>query len=261
MRYDGHLTQQEIQQQVTQLGPWFYEFDLGHGASTPSALPAEVRQIFHTRLEMVNRAVEGHFGPRLASIRCLDMGCHEGFYSVAMARKGMALVRGVDVREANLSKARFVGRALGLGNLEFRQGNCEALTPEEHGEYDLTLFLGILYHLENPMLCLRNVARVTRELCVVETQVIAEVEGAAEWGARAWTRPYQGALALIDESGEFENGNAETGASPVAACPSPKALVFMLRHAGFRKVAFVDPPAGAYEQHARRQRVVCVACK
>jgi len=255
------MTHQQIREQIEALGPWFYEFDLGAGRRTPSSLPPEVLPIHQTRLGMVMGAVEGHFGARLAQIRAIDVGCHEGFYSVALAREGVKSVLGVDVREANLAKARFVGAALGLANVEWRQGNCEDLRVEETGEFELCLFLGLLYHLENPMLCLRNISRLTREVCVIETQVIDEVEGAAEWGWREWTRPYHGVLALIDESGEFNDENAETGASPIATCPSPRALEFMLKQAGFRRVETIAPPAGAYEQHARAKRVVAVAYK
>jgi hypothetical protein len=66
---------------------------------------------------------------------------------------------------------------------------------------------------------------------------------------------------LIDESGEFYNQNAETGASPIATCPSPKALEFMLRQAGFRRTEMIEPRPGAYEQHVRGKRVVCAAYK
>jgi ubiquinone/menaquinone biosynthesis C-methylase UbiE len=170
-------------------------------------------------------------------------------------------VLGVDVRESNLKKARFVSETLRLSNVSWGVANCEHLRVEETGEFDLTLALGLLYHLENPMLCLRNISRITRELCVVETQVVDEVDGSTEWGAREWTRPYHGIIALIDESGEYYNENAETGASPVATCPSPKALEFMLKQAGFRHVETIAPPPGAYEQHARRKRVVCAASK
>jgi len=255
------MTYQQIQEQIAHLGPWFYEFDLGQNGRTESALPAEVTRIFSTRLEMVSQVVDRHFQTRLPRIRCIDVGCHEGFYSVAMAQKGVGYIRSVDVRETNLNKARFVAGALGLQQIEFQQANCEDLRVETVGHYELCLFLGILYHLENPMLCLRNISAITSELCVIETQVIDEVEGSTEWGAREWTRPYQGVLALIDESGEYYAQNAETGASPVASCPSPKALEFMLRQAGFRRVEMVEPPGGAYEQHARRKRVVCAAYK
>ena len=250
-----------IRERIASLGPWFYEFDLGEYGRTASVLPPEILPIHQTRLDMVNRVVEGHFGGRLAQVRCIDVGCHEGFYSVAMARKGLREVRGVDVRASNLEKARLVAELLGLRNLAYQQQDCENLRMEDAGQYELCLFLGLLYHLENPMLCLRNISRMTGEICIVETQVVDEVEGAAEWGGRAWTRPYRGVLAMIDEAGEFYNDIGETGASPLATCPSPNALRFMLKQAGFRRSEIIPPPPGAYEQHCRGKRVVCVAYK
>jgi tRNA (mo5U34)-methyltransferase len=256
------MTRDQIQQRIAELAPWFYPFDFGGGVVAPSKIPPEVAGIFETRLEMVARAVESHFGARLADIGCLDVGCHEGFYSFAMAKKGVGRVVGVDVRESNLRRARFVAEAMSLPQVVFRQGNCERLRAAELGRFELTLFLGLLYHLENPMLCLRNIAALTKELCIVETQVIEEVAGETEWGARAWTRPYQGALAVIDESSEFHSDDGEeTGSTPVALCPSPKALEFLLKQAGFRSVKMVPPPPGAYEQLARGKRVVVAAYK
>ncbi len=254
------MTSADAQQRLKELGPWFYEFDLGEYGRTQSELPPEVLPIHQTWLEMVERVVDQHFRGRMDRIRCLDVGCHEGFYAVAMARKGMREVRGVDVRAASLAKARFVADALGLKNLSYEERNVEELAGAAE-PYDLCLFLGILYHLENPILSLRNISRLTRELCLVETQVVDEVEGSTEWGAAAWTRPYHGILALIDESGEFYNQNAETGASPIATCPSRKALEFMLRQAGFRRTEFIEPLPDAYEQHRRGKRVVCAAYK
>jgi len=233
------MTSQEARQRIGELGPWFYEFDLGKYGHTTSELPPDVLPIHQTRLAMVERVVDEHFRGRLDQVRCLDIGCHEGYYSVAMARKGLQEVRGIDVRASSLEKARFVADALSLSNIVYEERNCEDLGSDSP-PYDLCLFLGVLYHLENPMLCLRNISRITSELCIVETQVVDEVSGYAEWGAREWTRPYHGILALIDESGEFYNQNAETGASPLAACPSPKALHFMLRQAGFRRTEIIN---------------------
>jgi ubiquinone/menaquinone biosynthesis C-methylase UbiE len=227
---------------------------------TTALVPAAVTEIFDTRLRMVEGAVASHFGARERGLECLDIGCHEGFYSLAMARRGMR-VTGVDAREENLGRARFVASAMGIESVVYRQGRVETLASELARKFDLTLFLGVLYHVEDPMLCLRQVAAVTGELCVVETQVVDEVEGVAEWGSREWQRPYQGILALIDETGEFDAGIRETGMTPMATCPSPKALRFMLRQAGFRRVEQIPPHAGAYEQHARGKRVVYAAWK
>jgi ubiquinone/menaquinone biosynthesis C-methylase UbiE len=211
---------------------------------------------------MLNSAIDRFFGPeQLGNARCLDVGCHEGFYSVALAQRPVREVIGVDVRMDSLRRACFVSGALGLNNVTFRQLNAEAISAADLGAFDLTLCLGLIYHLENPMICLRNIAAVTKKMCVVETQVVDEVEGSAEWGAMAWTRPYQGILAVIDETAEYDAQNRETGATPLATCPSPRALEVMLKHAGFSRVEFIEPPERAYEQLARRKRVVCAAIK
>jgi tRNA (mo5U34)-methyltransferase len=167
----------------------------------------------------------------------------------------------IDARPENLNRARFVAEAMGVENIAFRQGLVETIAADQEQTFELTLFLGLLYHVEDPMRCLRQVATVTSELCILETQVVDEVEGCAEWGSREWKRPYQGILALIDETGEFDAGNRETGVSPMATCPSPKALLFMLKQAGFRRAEILPPSPGAYEQHARGKRVVCAAWK
>ncbi len=247
---------------IESLAPWFYEFDLGPLGRTESLLPPEVKPIHLTRLEMVRAAIGLHFShERLSAIRCLDIGCHEGYYSVAAAQMGIREVLGLDIREESLRRARFVASSLGLTNSRFEQCNAEHVSKDRFGEYELTFFLGLLYHVENPMLCLRNLASVTSEFCVLETQVIEEVEGSSEWGAQQWTRPYQGVLALIDESAEYAASNRETGSTPLATCPSPRALEVMLLHAGFSRVELITPPANAYEQHARHKRVVCAAWK
>jgi ubiquinone/menaquinone biosynthesis C-methylase UbiE len=242
------------------MGPWFYVHDFGNGLRTKPAIPLHIAEIHNTRLRMIDSTIVDHFGPRVSGMDCLDIGCHEGFFAIAMARHGMS-VYGMDAREESLRRARFVAVASGFPRASFRQGRVETLAADENRTYPLVLFLGVLYHVEDPMLCLRQVAAVTSELCLIETQVVEEVEGYSEWGAREWTRPYQGILALIDESGEYHDGNRETGVHPMATCPSPKALRFMLHQAGFSRTEILKPPPDAYEQHARGQRVICAAWK
>jgi len=251
----------DLAQRIQELSPWFYEFQLG-SFTTRSALPQEVRSIFETRRIMLERFVTRHFAGRLENIRVADIGCHEGFYSVALARLGVPEILGIDVRETNLAKARFVSEVLAVRAVRYKLGNCEQLSPADYGTFPLTLCLGLLYHLENPMLCLRNLAALTEEVCLVETQVIDEIVGRAEWGSRAWSRPYSGVLALIDETPEhFSDKGSETGATPLSTCPSPRALEVMLLHAGFRRIEFLEVPPEGYEQLVRGKRVMCAAWK
>jgi tRNA (mo5U34)-methyltransferase len=246
---------------IASLSPWFYDFDLGAYGRIESKLPLEVRPIHNTRLQMINTVIDRYIKPDAKAVSCLDVACHEGFYSIELAKRGVKRILGIDIREQSLRKARFVAKTLALANAEFQQMNAEDVRPDSVGEFEITLFLGLLYHLENPMLCLRRAASVTKDVCILETQVIDEFAGQTEWGARAWTHRYRGVLALIDETADFDAANPETGATPLAMCPDRKGLVTMLKHAGFPKVEFIDPPMGAYEQHARGKRVVCAAYK
>jgi tRNA (mo5U34)-methyltransferase len=251
-----------VDDSIASLAPWFYDFDLGPHGQTESKLPSDVRPIHSTRLQMINTIIDGYFGPACSKkISCIDIACHEGFYSIELAKKGASRVLGIDIREDSLKKARFVARTLGLSNSEFQQMNAEEVSPITVGHFEITLFLGLLYHLENPMLCLRRAASVTKDVCIIETQIIDGIEGTTEWGHKTWIHPYQGVLALIDETVDFDVANPEMGATPLAMCPDRKGLVTMLKHAGFARVEFVAPPVGAYEQLARGKRVVCAAYK
>ncbi len=72
----------------------------GGGLRTTAIVPPAVTEIFDTRLRMVEPTVSAHFGARVQGLECLDIGCHEGFYALAMARLGMK-VHAVDAREEN----------------------------------------------------------------------------------------------------------------------------------------------------------------
>lgn len=253
-------SREEIAAGIERLAPWFYRFELPGDLHTTSALPDNVVPIHDTRLQMALRPIEQHFGARLKEIDCLDIGSHEGFYSVALASRAKH-VTGVEPRAESRERGRFIADAMGLTNVDYRDGVAETLSRDLGRTFPLTLFLGVLYHVPDPVLCLRNVAEVTGELCVIETQVIDEVEGSTEWGSRGWTRSYQGVLALIDESDEFEVGSRETGVRPLVTCHSPRALRTMLLHAGFHRIDIIEPHDGAYEQLARRKRVVAAAWK
>ena len=73
------VTSSDALERLKELGPWFYEFDLGEYGRTESELPLEVRPVHESRLAMVERVVDEHFRGRLDRVRCLDVGCHEGY--------------------------------------------------------------------------------------------------------------------------------------------------------------------------------------
>jgi len=254
------IDKQELHSKIKSLEPWFYDFDLGNGVKIDSKLPQEVKDIHETRLEMVKTAISDHFGDASQEINCLDIGCHEGFFSLELANRFKS-VTGVDVRKESLEKAELVREYKEVSNVSFEEGNCYDLDKHSKGQYELTLFLGVLYHLDNPIKALNSVSQSTTDFCLIETQVIDEVEGETEWGGKDWHREYKGVFALIDERPEFDKNQPESGSSGVILCPSTAALIFLLKSVGFKTVKVLPAPKGGYEQFVRGKRVIVSASK
>jgi tRNA (mo5U34)-methyltransferase len=139
---------------------WFHRIDLGHGVVTPG--PDDSPGKLAT-LELPER---------LDGWSVADIGALDGFFSFEAERRGaervvafdsyMWQVRGRD----GFDLAR---RVLG-SDVEPVEAEVVDLSPE-HGSFDLTLFLGVLYHMRHPLLALERVASITQNTLVLESHV------------------------------------------------------------------------------------------
>lgn len=106
----------------------------------------------------------------------LDVGAWDGFYSFEAAKRGAARVLATDsfVWEGRWKQTGFLfaRRALGLEDVvEDRFIDVMDLSPEALGEtFDVVLFLGVLYHLPDPITALKRVSSVCNELLLIETE-------------------------------------------------------------------------------------------
>jgi tRNA (mo5U34)-methyltransferase len=82
----------------------------------------------------------------------LDIGCNAGFYAIEMKRRGASRVLAVDSDPRYLAQARFAADVL-EADVEFRQMSVYEL-PSLREQFDLVLFMGVLYHLRHPLLAL-----------------------------------------------------------------------------------------------------------
>lgn len=236
---------------------WFYRFDLPDGTHTESYLPEAVRPIHETRLAMLWDALGPVSAPGWAGLRVLDMACHQGFYAVQVAKRGCREVVAVDARPSHLDDAELMRRVYGLDNMRVARADLEEVKPAELGLFDVTMMLGLLYHVENPIRLLRLARAVTRRVCIIETQVVPNMTGVVDWGAYTFQRPMKGSFALIDETAETHAPEASTGG--ICLCPSHEALLWVLRAIGFGRVETIVPAQGAYEQHVAGKRVMVAA--
>jgi tRNA (mo5U34)-methyltransferase len=111
----------------------------------------------------------------LTGWRALDIGCNAGFYSVELARRG-ASVLAIDHDDHYLAQARWVRSRVGLAEqVELRRLDVYDLARLDE-QFDVVLFLGVLYHLRYPMLALDIVTQRVKGLLVLQTLTLPDDE-------------------------------------------------------------------------------------
>ena len=145
------MTQAEIESEfhriVEEDGPWTAaSFEVAPGLWT---MPPSDWRLSRATFALRNACLL--LGKPPEALRILDVGCLEGSMALHMAQHGSTLV-GVEIRQASLRKAEFVGRALGLDNVTWVQGDMLRLGELRLGTFDLVLCFGTLYHVDAPAL-------------------------------------------------------------------------------------------------------------
>jgi hypothetical protein len=186
----------------------------------------------------------------------IDVACHQGYFASHLARKGCDVL-GIDARLEHVADTQLVAKAYGLPNLRAAQHDINILRPEELGQFDITLMLGLLYHVENPVGTIRLARALTRKACVIETQVVPNMTGVVDWGSYRFQRPLVASFGIIDETAETHAPEAST--TGICVTPSYEALLFLLRKLGFGRVERIPVPEGGYEQLASGKRVMVLA--
>jgi 2-polyprenyl-3-methyl-5-hydroxy-6-metoxy-1,4-benzoquinol methylase len=259
MLHDLPVTKEEKLQIANQPPAWMYEFDLGDGIKTP-LLYEELRSVHWTREQIIFPLIDRFFPKGLEGTYCLDVACNEGYFSHLLYHRG-ATVKGIDIRETNIDRARSV-QAIYRYESDRLLFEVEDLLSNRDPEnkYDLTLFLGILYHLDNPMGALRLLHKITKTLCVIETQLTRQnapiVSG---WGQTNVTLELDAGLAIVRET-EMDKNNL-AAFHTLSFVPNVPAVEQMLFVAGFSQVLKVAARPEFNVQWAKNDRGVFFALK
>lgn len=235
---------------------WFYRFELPGGQVTRTYSGDEALQFHADRSRMLDHALDQSFPHSLEQRTALDLACHQGFYALHLAKRGLRRVVGIDVRREHIESANLIKSAHDLEGLVFRRGDVDESSPEEFEPADVVLLFGLIYHLEDPIRVLRLARRWTKGICLIETQIATHEARAITWGAGTAKKEMKGYFAVIDESAEARHQNLETGVSGICLCPSKQALLWILRRIGFSQVDVVPPHPGASEAFFRETRLM-----
>jgi SAM-dependent methyltransferase len=151
----------------------------------------------------------------------LDVGCGVGHLAQFFVNRGCKVIC-IDGREENIDslRSRYPGLVANVANIE-----TEPLS--QFGIFDIVFCYGVLYHLENPIMALRNMASVCQGLLLLETMVCDH------------TLPV---LRIEDESAALSQALRGLGCRP-----SPSYVVLTLNRVGFRFVYTPKIPPGHQE--------------
>jgi tRNA (mo5U34)-methyltransferase len=97
---------------------------------------------------------------RLDGRRLLDIGARDGYFSFVTEARG-AEVLAIDSMAPHLTGFSTAASLLG-SSVEYRTMNVYDVRPESVGTFDMIFFLGVLYHLRDPMLALDRLWEVAR---------------------------------------------------------------------------------------------------
>ncbi len=159
----------------------------------------------------------------------LDIGCHCGFFSTQLKRRGAERVVGIDVVPNSLAQARFLSHWFDLP-MELLQFDAYGIS--ELGAFDIVLFLGVLYHMKHPLYALEQIAKICKETMYFQSVILCnteEFEPEKDYSSRqraVFDHPAYPKLYFIETS---LDGDASNWWGATRSC-----LKAMLRTSGFR---------------------------
>lgn len=208
---------------------WWHQIDLGHGIVTPGRGGDTAM-----RLERLYMPID------LSGRSVLDLGAWDGAFSFAAEGRGADRIVAVNERpKPGLELAR---EAL-ASRVESVQADLMELTVEQvGGPFDVVLFLGVLYHLPDPVAGLRRVHEFVAPggLMIMETDtalnwlptaaaaLVGNPEGYDEYSRNWWRPNWRASVSLCRQV-----GFADVRVLPLPEAEGP-AVRRAIRHAAQR---------------------------
>lgn len=155
---DYHALQEELNNQ----GQWYENFYFENGASTPGRSPSPKKLL---ALGLPNN---------LSNVQILDVGAYEGYYSIHCEQRGAEVIANDffiwNLKDDN-SRSNFELIKKVTGSKIKTLESPIAQLPIKKS--DITLFLGVLYHVEDQIETLRMIRDTAKSLVILETLVDA----------------------------------------------------------------------------------------
>jgi hypothetical protein len=236
---------------------WFYEFELPNGKKTKSDCSDGVHRLHLFRRNVLLDVIQMHFGDQAGNLCALDIGSHEGYYTLELA-KCFRSVQGVEKNKESLAASKIIFDAYGICNINLICGDLLSIGNGRLKMADLVLLFGVIYHLEDPVSMLRKAASLTSRVLLIETQILNfDVEAKIDWGAYESQKNVQGVFGVVSDDPESREG----GTTEIALVPSMNALFTVLKSLGFSTIKKIPDSSFMCEQFYRDRRVILLCIR
>ena len=148
----------EVWDRINSVSHWYHQIPIQEGVVTPGI--NNTGQI----LALLDLPADA------SGLRVLDVGTRDGFFAFELERRG-AVVTAVDYVPKDQTGFQVVSELLD-SKVTFLNANVYDLSSERLGTFDIVLFLGLLYHLPDPLQALLLLRSMCRDRLCVESQVI-----------------------------------------------------------------------------------------
>ncbi|MEH2235271.1 DUF1698 domain-containing protein [Nostoc sp.] len=253
------ITKQEKLKLISKVPFWWHSIDCGDEIVTNGRKSSPLLE-----QELVNMAL-----PDLQNKTVLDIGCWDGFFAFKAEELGAERVVAMDdyvwsmnlaQQQKHIEEYKSSGKKpqhyhlipriwkpselpgkIGFDTVHYIKescveqivGNFMSIDPTDLGNFDIVFFLGVLYHLEDPLRALKRLSLLTKNIAIIETLSIFFPEVNQE----------SSSLLEFFESDEMGNDVGNWFA------PNLVALAKMLKAAGFKNIV----PTSVYPPYPTQQ--------
>lgn len=134
---------------------WYHKIEILPGLLTPGV--SDVSQ----------HAATLYLPEDCTGMRVLDIGPADGFYTFLMEQRGASVI----AIEKEPRKSFAALREITGCKTELIVDNVYNISKSKYGTFEIVLFLGVLYHLRNPLLALDRIREVCTQRLYVESHV------------------------------------------------------------------------------------------
>jgi SAM-dependent methyltransferase len=222
---------------------WHYPFELPSGPIKPSRPGVNPQRHWLRKRHFFDPLVR-LYGGSLEGKSVLDLGCCQGFWSMHASSAGAQCV-GIDSSESFVREASALAELLSVADCEFRCAHLEN-DPwwERLAPAHISLFLGLFYHLADPLFVLRKAAALTLETMVIDTE--------SQPGDEAFLK------IVPRDREEFTTRNSNIS-TKIRVVPSRQAVHQILTDQGFSDVQYLPPDPSMPAEYLSGERVSFIA--